>query len=47
MIEGSWATVHGQFVSSGYLFYSVAYGLTYLSVFLLLSIVLINRREFI
>jgi ABC-type transport system involved in multi-copper enzyme maturation permease subunit len=47
MIEGSWATVHAQFVSSGYLLSSVAYCIAYLAVFLFLSIVLINRREFI
>jgi ABC-type transport system involved in multi-copper enzyme maturation permease subunit len=47
MVEGSWATVHGQFVSSGYLFSAVGYSLAYTAAFLLLSIVLLRRRDFI
>ncbi len=47
MIDGTWATVHAQFISSGYLVSTVAYGLCYLVVFLVLAIVLINRREFV
>ena len=47
MIDGTWATVHAQFISSGYLISTVAYGVCYLTVFLLLAIVLINRREFV
>lgn len=47
MISGTWATVHAQFISSGYFVSTVAYGLCYLVVFLLFAILLINRREFI
>jgi ABC-type transport system involved in multi-copper enzyme maturation permease subunit len=47
MVEGAWATVHGQFISSGYVFSAVGYSLAYTAVFLLLSIVLLGRRDFI
>lgn len=47
MVDGSWATVHGQFVSSGYFATTVAYGLAYSAAFILLAIALLRRRDFI
>jgi Cu-processing system permease protein len=47
LVEGSWATVHGQFVSSGYLAHAFAYGAAYTAAFVFLSIVLLNRRDFV
>ena len=47
MVEGSWATVHGQFISTGYLFSTIGYGMVYIALFLTISTVLINRRDFI
>jgi ABC-type transport system involved in multi-copper enzyme maturation permease subunit len=47
MVEGSWATVHAQFISSEYLFSTIGYGVAYTAVFLLLAIVLLYRRDLI
>ena len=47
MVEGAWATAHSQFVASGYVVSAVGYGLAYTAGFLLLSIVLLRRRDFI
>lgn len=47
VVEGTFATVHAQFVSSGYLLSTVGYGLACIVVFLLFSIVFIGRRDFI
>ena len=47
MVEESWATVHGHFVSSGYLATTIGYGLLYTLVFLVLSSMLLRRRDFI
>jgi hypothetical protein len=47
MVEGAWATAHSQFISSGYVVTAVGYSLAYTAVFLLLSIVLLRRRDFI
>lgn len=47
LVEGSWATIHEQFVSSGYVVSTVGYGAAYTAVFLLMSIVLLGRRDFI
>ncbi|MDJ0763473.1 MAG: ABC transporter permease subunit [Myxococcota bacterium] len=47
MVAGAWATVHGQFVTSGYLFYAVGYSAIYTAFFLVLSVMLMNRRDFI
>ena len=47
MVEGSWATVHGQFVESGYLLTTVGYGLAYTLAFLAASSFLLGRRDFI
>ena len=47
MVEGAWATAHSQFVSSGYVVSAVGYGLAYTGGFLLLSIALLRRRDFI
>ena len=47
MVEGSWATVHDQFVASGYVATTAAYGLAYTAAFLLLAVALIGRRDFL
>jgi len=47
LVEGSWVSVHEQFVSTGYLASTIGYGAAYTVVFLLLSIVLLGRRDFI
>jgi ABC-type transport system involved in multi-copper enzyme maturation permease subunit len=47
MVAGSFATVHGQFVSSGYLGNAVVYALAYTACFLFVSVLLLNRRDFI
>jgi ABC-type transport system involved in multi-copper enzyme maturation permease subunit len=47
VVEGTWATVHGQFVASGYFLHAVGYGLAYTAVLLLLSILLLGRRDFV
>ncbi|MCP4606276.1 MAG: ABC transporter permease subunit [Proteobacteria bacterium] len=47
MVEGSWATVHGQFVESGYIFSAAGYAVVYIAAFLILSILLLSRRDFI
>jgi len=47
MVEGSWATVHGQFVASGYIFSAAGYMAAFTSAFLLVAIVLLKRRDFV
>jgi ABC-type transport system involved in multi-copper enzyme maturation permease subunit len=47
MVEQSWASVLGQFVSSGYAAYTVGYGLAYTALLLALSVVLLGRRDFV
>ncbi|MCP4675010.1 MAG: ABC transporter permease subunit [Deltaproteobacteria bacterium] len=47
MVEGSWATVNGQFISSGYMASAIGYSMAYTAAFLVLSAVLLNRRDFI
>ena len=47
MVESSWATVHGQFISSGYFASTVGYGLAYAAVFVTLAALLLNRRDFV
>lgn len=47
MVEGSWATVHGQFVTSGYLFSALGYSVLCTSALLIVSIALLNRRDLI
>ncbi len=47
LVESSWASVHGQFVTSGYTFSAVGYGALYSAVFLALAIALLGRRDFI
>ena len=47
LVEGSWASVHEQFVSTGYVASAAGYGAAYTAVFLLLSIALLWRRDFI
>jgi ABC-type transport system involved in multi-copper enzyme maturation permease subunit len=47
MVEGTWATVHAQFVSSGYLFSTIGYGVLYTSFFLVTAVLLLYRRDLI
>ncbi len=47
MVEGTWATVHGQFISSGYFFSALGYAFLYTVFFLVASAMLLNRRDFI
>ncbi len=47
MVEGTWATVHAQFISSGYLFSTMAYSMVYSAVFLLFAAVLLSSRDLI
>ncbi len=47
MVEESWATVHDQFVSTGYLASTIGYGLIYTGAFLVFSIALLARRDFV
>ncbi len=47
MVEGSWATVHGQFVQTGYFISAIGYGFCYAGAFVVLSILLLNRRDLI
>lgn len=47
MIEGSFATVHAQFIDSGYLFSTIGYGLMFAAFFLSVATLLLNRRDFI
>jgi Cu-processing system permease protein len=47
MVEGSFATIHGQFISTGYLFSAIGYAGLYSAFFLLLAMVLLHRRDFI
>lgn len=47
MVEGSFATVHGQFVASGYLVTTVGYMAAYTSAFLIVAILLLRKRDFV
>ncbi len=47
MIEGSFASVHTQFVATGYLISTVGYGIIFTVLFLLLAMVFLERRDFI
>ncbi len=47
MVEGAWASVHAQFISSGYLLSCALYGAAYTAVFLLFAVVLLYRRDLI
>ena len=46
MVEQSWATVLGQYVTNGYAAYTVGYGIVYTALFLALAAVLLERRDF-
>jgi len=46
IVDSSWATVHEQFVSTGYMASTIAYGLLYTGAFLALSILLLGKRDF-
>lgn len=47
LVERSWATVLGQFVSGGYAGYTVGYGFLCVALFLALAVVLLGRRDFV
>jgi len=47
MVDGSWTTVHEQFVGSGYLVSTWGYGMVYAAALLVLAIVLLGRRDFV
>jgi Cu-processing system permease protein len=46
IVEQSWASVLGQFVSNGYAAYTIGYGFAYTALFLALAVVLLGRRDF-
>jgi Cu-processing system permease protein len=46
MVEQSWATVLGQYVTNGYAAYTIGYGIAYTALFLALAVVLLGRRDF-
>ena len=47
IVDGAFATVHAQFISNGYLYSTLGYGLAVCFGFLAASIVLLNRRDFL
>jgi ABC-type transport system involved in multi-copper enzyme maturation permease subunit len=47
IVEQSWASVLGQFVSTGYAVQTVGYGLAYTALLLALAVVLLGRRDFV
>ena len=47
MVDGAWATVRDQFVSTGYVLDATAYGLAYTAAFLVFSMLLLGRRDFV
>jgi hypothetical protein len=47
IIDGTFASVHSQFVSNGYFFYALAYGAAYALLFIVSAIFLISKRDFI
>jgi ABC-type transport system involved in multi-copper enzyme maturation permease subunit len=47
LVEGAWATVHGQFVQSGYMASTLAYGAAYTAALVIAAMVLMERRDFI
>lgn len=47
MVDGSYATVHGEFVDWGYVALASAYGLAYAGCALALAMVLFSRRDFV
>ncbi|MBN2341147.1 MAG: ABC transporter permease subunit [Deltaproteobacteria bacterium] len=47
IVEGAFATVHAQFISSGYLFSTLAYGVVVCAAFLCASIIVLYRRDFL
>ncbi|MBN2716730.1 MAG: ABC transporter permease subunit [Deltaproteobacteria bacterium] len=47
MVEGAFASVHAQFISNGYLFSTIGYGLAVCFGFLCAAIVILNRRDFL
>ncbi|MCU0664862.1 MAG: ABC transporter permease [Myxococcota bacterium] len=47
LVEGAWATVHGQFVQSGYMASTLAYGAAYTTALIIAAMVLMERRDFV
>ncbi|NLN63176.1 MAG: ABC transporter permease [Myxococcales bacterium] len=47
IVEDTFATVHAQFVSTGYLVSTIGYGVALSAAFVTLSILLIRRRDFL
>ena len=47
IVDGAFATVHAQFISNGYLFSTLGYGVAVTLTFLMASIVILNRRDFL
>jgi ABC-type transport system involved in multi-copper enzyme maturation permease subunit len=47
LVEGAWASVHGQFVTSGYLWSAIGYSGAYTTALLLFAAVLLSRRDFL
>lgn len=47
LVDGSWVSVHEQFVSTGYLVSTWGYGLAYTAALLVLALLLLGRRDFV
>ena len=47
IVEGTFATVHAQYVSTGYLFSSMAYAVALVAAFLTAAVLILRRRDFI
>jgi hypothetical protein len=47
VVEQSWATVLGQYVSNGYAGWTIGYGLGYTALLLVFATVLLGRRDFV
>jgi Cu-processing system permease protein len=46
-LESQWVSVHGAFVSSGYILSTAGYGAAYIAVCLVMAIILFSRRDLI
>jgi Cu-processing system permease protein len=46
-VDGQYVSVHGQFVSWGYVGIAALYGVLYVSVLLILAMVIFSRRDFV
>jgi ABC-type transport system involved in multi-copper enzyme maturation permease subunit len=47
LLDGDWVSVHGDFVSWGYVGTSLLFGLLYIAALLMLAIVIFSRRDFV